>query len=321
MIRMGGRGVRWAACRWSVLWVFCLLLGCSNLAQATAEDPLAESAETPIAPEGIHEERTHTVKSGDTLGEIALEYGVSTRDLQLYNDLPHPDRIREGQVLRIPPGPNVPIRYVVMPGDTLGFIARNHGVSAREIMELSNISNPDRLRVGQVLLIPGSARLRGPRLPAEIRRELDGIRVRRGWTHIVLHHSGTPQGNVRDMDRYHRERRRMVNGLGYHFVIGNGNGMRDGEIGIGPRWRRQQDGGHLASMAQNRYSIGICLVGNFEQTRPTVRQIESLRALVLYLQQRSGIPRSQVTTHTRINVRPTACPGRHFPTEAFLQSL
>ena len=304
----------------SCLIFIWLLIGVGS-AWATEEDAATPEPTTETASTDPAEEQTYTVRSGDTLGEIAARFGVSTRDMQLHNDLTHPDRIREGQVLRVPPGPDVPIRYVVMRGDTLGFIARNHGVSMADIMELSNLSNPDQLRVGQVLLIPGSARQRGATLPQSVRRELDGIRVRTGWTHIVLHHSGTPQGNVRDMDRFHRERRRMVNGLGYHFVIGNGNGMRDGEIGIGPRWRRQQDGGHLASAAQNRYSIGICLVGNFETNHPTARQLESLRALVRYLQQRCGIPRSQITTHTQINIRPTACPGRNFPTESFLRSL
>lgn len=113
----------------------------------------------------------------------------------------------------------------------------------------------------------------------------------------------------------------MANGLGYHFVIGNGNGMGNGEIAIGPRWTRQLEGGHLASAAQNRYSIGICLVGNFDQTRPTARQMESLRALVQYLQVRCGVPIARVTTHTRINVRPTNCPGRHFPYDDFIRSL
>lgn len=266
-------------------------------------------------------EQTYVVKAGDTLGTIAQQHGVATGDLQVYNDITHPDRIRIGQTLRIPPGPDVPMRYEVMPNDTLGFIAQAHGVQVAQIVALNDLANPDNLRVGQVLLIPGSARQRGAGLPATLRRDLDRIRPRRGWTHIVIHHSGTRQGNLRDMDRYHREERRMVNGLGYHFVIGNGNGMPDGEIAMSRRWQRQLDGGHLASSAQNAYSIGICLVGNFEQTRPTAQQMASLRALVRYLQTRCGIPRDKVMTHTMINVRPTRCPGRHFPTESFIKSL
>ncbi len=270
---------------------------------------------------GVWADQVYTVKAGDTLSEIARQFNVSAREIQLYNDLAHPDRIVEGQVLNIPPSTDVPVRYVVMPGDTLGLIARNHGTSVDEVVRLNQLRNPDAIHVGQVLLIPGSTRARRESLPASIRRQLGQVNVRSGWTHIVIHHSGTRQGNVRDMDRYHREQRRMVNGLGYHFVIGNGQGMADGEIAIGPRWSRQQDGGHLASAAQNQYAIGICLIGNFDQTRPTAQQLASLRALVRHLQQQCGIPTSQVTTHTLINVRPTRCPGRHFPTEAFLLSL
>ena len=272
-------------------------------------------------PGGAFAAEEYVVQRGDTLSGIAQQFGVSTRAIQQRNDLASPDRLVVGQVLRIPPGPNVPLRYVVQRGDTLEAIAREHGFTTRELVDFNELSNPDALRVGQVILVPGSTVQQRVGLPAALVRELDRIRVRRGWTHIVIHHSGTARGNVRDMDRYHREHRRMQNGLGYHFVIGNGNGMRDGEIAIGPRWTRQQDGGHLASAAQNRYSIGICLVGNFEESRPTARQMESLRALVQYLQRRSNIRKGHVTTHTRINVRPTSCPGRHFPTDEFLGSL
>lgn len=269
----------------------------------------------------VAESETYTVQTGDTLGEIAERFEVTPQAIQLHNDLSSPDRIVAGNELRIPPGPDVPLRYTVVPGDTLGWIARQHGVTVQEVVALNEMADPDDVSAGQEILIPGSARNKVEVLPVNVQRELDRIRVLSGWSHVVIHHSGTKRGNIRGLDRYHREERRMVNGLGYHFVIGNGNGMPDGAVGIGPRWTRQQAGGHLASEAQNRYSIGICLIGNFEQHQPTANQINSLRALVRYLQRRCDITTQFVTTHTRINIRPTRCPGRHFPTEAFLKSL
>jgi len=266
-------------------------------------------------------EQEYVVQPGDTLGGIAREFKVTARAIQQHNDLASPDRIAVGQKLRIPPGPDTPLKYIVQPGDTVEAIARKHGQTTRTLVEFNALKNPNSLRVGQVLMIPPSATLQRAGLPAALIRDLDRIRVRRGWTHVVIHHSGTARGNAQDMDRYHRVHRRMENGLGYHFVIGNGNGMRDGDIVIGARWTGQLDGGHLASAAQNRYAIGICLVGNFDEAPPTARQLESLRALVQYLQRRCNIRAAGVTTHTRINVRPTACPGRHFPTDAFLRSL
>ncbi len=45
-------------------------------------------------------------------------------------------------------------KYVVVPGDTLYGIARRHGCTVREIAEASGLSQPDRIKPGQELLIP-----------------------------------------------------------------------------------------------------------------------------------------------------------------------
>ena len=112
-------------------------------------------------------------------------------------------------------------------------------------------------------------------LPRSIQRAIDQAPVRPGrWQYIVIHHSGVDTGTVKAMDTYHREVRHMENGLAYDFVIGNGSGMGDGEIAVGRRWTLQLDGGHLASEAQNKVALGICLVGNFDEHRPTPREMD-----------------------------------------------
>jgi N-acetyl-anhydromuramyl-L-alanine amidase AmpD len=123
------------------------------------------------------------------------------------------------------------------------------------------------------------------------------------------------------MDRYHREERHMENGLAYHFVIGNGQGMGNGEIAVGHRWTAQLDGGHLRSESQNQVSLGICLVGNFDRHKPTPQQMRQLGVLVRALMSRCHLPPDAVKTHRQINVVFTRCPGRHFPTQNFLNSL
>ena len=129
------------------------------------------------------------------------------------------------------------------------------------------------------------------------------------------------EGTVRGMDRYHREQRHMEHGLAYHFVIGNGNGMGDGEIAVGRRWRDQLDGGHLRSEAQNKIALGICLVGNFDVDKPTAKQMQSLDALVKTLLKRCSLYPSAVKTHQQINIIGTRCPGQNFPTKSFLRGL
>jgi N-acetyl-anhydromuramyl-L-alanine amidase AmpD len=151
-----------------------------------------------------------------------------------------------------------------------------------------------------------------PDLPTRTEKTLSAIAVRGSWKHIVIHHTATPSATPRGIDRFHREQRRMENGMAYHFLIGNGRGMGDGEVYIGNRWKKQIQGGHLASEHLNKSSIGICLVGNFESKPPTARQMKSLEALIRKLRQQTGLPAAAVTTHRSIHPRHTSCPGKHF---------
>jgi N-acetyl-anhydromuramyl-L-alanine amidase AmpD len=108
----------------------------------------------------------------------------------------------------------------------------------------------------------------------------------------------------------------MERGLAYHFVIGNGTESGDGQIEIGPRWPKQDQGGHVTSLDQNKVAIGICLVGDFNQHRPTKAQVESMLELIRYLRAICGNPPVIVHTHRSINIKPTDCPGRLFPYNA-----
>ncbi len=58
-----------------------------------------------------------------------------------------------------------PIRYTVQPGDTLGGIAAQHGLSVDALTRANRIPNPDRLEVGEVLEIPGGAAATRPGPP------------------------------------------------------------------------------------------------------------------------------------------------------------
>ena len=218
--------------------------------------------------------------------------------------------------------------YGVRRGDTLTGLARRHELSAVELAEHNGLDAKDKLRVGQILAIPEHARTRPPgaqragALPPSVKRVLARVSVEpRRWQYLVVHHSGTRMGTVKGMDRYHREQRHMENGLAYHFVIGNGHGMNDGEIAVGHRWLEQLDGGHLRSEQLNRISIGICLVGDFERDDPTARQMQNLEALTRYLLDRCKLGGGSLRTHQQINTLYTRCPGRHFPTKTFLREF
>ena len=195
-------------------------------------------------------------------------------------------------------------QHTVRRGDTLTSIARRHGVTISQL-RLWNGLTSDLIMVGQKLDLQPAYR----HLPL---RDLTRPRVSRTkWKHIIAHHSATREGGARSFDDNHR-RRGMDNGLAYHFVIGNGTHSRDGLVEVGGRWLRQVKGGHVSSEKYNINSIGICLVGNFERTQPTRKQVASLVELVDYLKNRMLHGRPKFLVHRELEQ--TLCPGRHFPT-------
>jgi len=294
---------------------------------------------------------THVVQKGETLSSIAARYSVGTAELARANRLRDADMLKRGQKLLIPTRSASFTEHTVARGESLATIARRYKVSIADIRAYNSLPDPDHITRGQKLRIPvkGAATAATPApsaqpappateakkpapapaagdrrrvLPASIQGAIDTASVASGrWKNIVIHHSGTKEGSGKGMDRYHREERRMENGLAYHFVIGNGNGMRDGEIYIGRRWTDQLDGGHLAIPALNANSIGICLVGDFSKSRPTARQLETLEALCRALMRRTRVTRENVTTHRLIHPKHTQCPGQYFPTVTFSKRL
>jgi len=225
--------------------------------------------------------------------------------------------------------------YTVKRGDTLTSIARKSGVTVAALAERNGLSKSHYVTAGQKLIIPGgkqnSSRAPEPKpapaappasLPNNVSDAISSEPVRAGrWKYIVIHHSAVDEGTMKGMDEFHRRERHMEHGLAYHFVIGNGNGMRDGEIGVGNRWKQQRDGGHLRSESQNKIALGICLVGNFDAHPPSAKQIQSLNALVRALMKRCNISASGVRTHQQINIIGTRCPGTKFPTRSFLNGV
>lgn len=135
------------------------------------------------------------------------------------------------------------------------------------------------------------------------------IAAARPWRWIVIHHSATPAGNAAVFDRDHRAK--GWDELGYHFVIGNGTDSGDGQVEVGPRWPIQKHGAHAKTPSEefNNYGIGICLVGNFDEERPTEAQMQSCARLVAFLMRTYNIPADHVLGHN--NTKPTDCPGRY----------
>jgi N-acetylmuramoyl-L-alanine amidase len=140
----------------------------------------------------------------------------------------------------------------------------------------------------------------------------------RPWKYVVVHHSANASGGLDQIDRDHRKVLGFE-GCGYHFVIGNGTDSPDGQIEVAPRWSNQKNGVHCRNGKNpdvNEYGIGICLVGNFDQSEPTPKQVAAAKALVAYLADRYQIPSDHLGAHDEFANGPTACPGKNFPAQA-----
>lgn len=140
----------------------------------------------------------------------------------------------------------------------------------------------------------------------------------RAWKYIIVHHSDTASGSALRFHRAHLAR--GWDSLGYDFVIGNGTETKDGMIEVGPRWTKQLTGAHTGTPdnSYNDFGIGICLVGNFDESRPTAKQLDSLARLCAYLMRTYDIPADRIIGHR--DAKPTNCPGKHVSLDAIREA-
>ncbi len=97
---------------------------------------------------------TYTVRSGDTLSNIAAKFGTSYQALASLNGISNPNLIYVGQVLSINGSANTgSVYYTVRVGDNLSAIASRYGTSYQSIAALNGLSNPNLIYAGQTLKI------------------------------------------------------------------------------------------------------------------------------------------------------------------------
>ncbi len=140
------------------------------------------------------------------------------------------------------------------------------------------------------------------------------------WRAIVIDASGSPFGTPQSIDAQHRATGRQ--GLGSDFIIGNGNGMGDGEIHVGYRWLDQIPGAHTAGAQgewYNRHAIGIMLVGDGNRKPFTDAQLTRLLDLVAALSREYDIPPARTVLNS--DVAPVSGPGAFFPAAAFREQV
>ena len=128
-----------------------------------------ESAQTPETNVTVSNTGYYTVKGGDTLSRIAGQFNTTVNNLASLNDIHNVNRIYVGQRLLVrqptteqqqtqtkQPETNTTTNsntYTVKSGDTLSGIAGKFNTTYTQLAQLNHISNPNVIRVGQVLTL------------------------------------------------------------------------------------------------------------------------------------------------------------------------
>lgn len=94
----------------------------------------------------------YTIKKGDTLFNIAREYGTTVENLRNLNNI-QGDLIGVNQVIKIPLDIETVTIYTVEAGDTLWAISRKFDTTVDKIKRINNLES-NIISIGQNLLIP-----------------------------------------------------------------------------------------------------------------------------------------------------------------------
>ncbi len=111
---------------------------------------------------------SHSVQEGDTLSDLALEYGTSVDALVALNNLSNPDLIvvndellirpvEDGETVEDVTGHSIKQTHTVISGETLTSIAESLGVTVDELAAANGMLNPDLIVTGDLLVLPTKA--------------------------------------------------------------------------------------------------------------------------------------------------------------------
>ncbi len=136
----------------------------------------------PLAPAALASPQagsTHVVQPGETLWAIASAAGVDANALAALNNLTDSDTLIVGQSLTLPasavaiatpaapvtatarpagPKTSVLTAYTVQPGETVGVVARDFGITTDALVAANGLSDADHIGAGAVLKVPQPAR-------------------------------------------------------------------------------------------------------------------------------------------------------------------
>ena len=119
---------------------------------------------------------------------------------------------------------------------------------------------------------------------------------------IVVHHIGNTDADVSAETVHSWHQNQGWSGIGYHYLI-----RKDGTIEQG----RPRDTVGAHCYGENWHTVGINIVGNFEESQPMAAQMESAGRLLSALCINYGLVPGDDTIFGHRDFNDTACPGRN----------
>jgi len=102
---------------------------------------------------------THRVRPGESLSVIARRYRVSVKDLQRWNNISDPRKLRAGASITVfyspaeAPSNRGTVQHVVQRGDSLWSIAQKYKVKVNDIKSWNDLGNNTVIQPGQSIKI------------------------------------------------------------------------------------------------------------------------------------------------------------------------
>lgn len=119
---------------------------------------------------------------------------------------------------------------------------------------------------------------------------------------IVLHHIGNTNEDVSAATVHRWHRNQGWSGIGYHYLI-----RKDGTIEQG----RPRDTVGAHCYGENWHTVGVNIVGNFQEAEPEPAQLESAKRLLAALCRNYGLEPGRNTIFGHRDFNSTACPGNN----------
>ena len=117
---------------------------------------------------------------------------------------------------------------------------------------------------------------------------------------IAVHHSQRKIDSSKRIKDFHIKIRGWED-IGYHFLIGKNGKLYKGRS-------EKFIGAHV--YGHNKNSIGICLIGNFDEEQPTKQQIQNLIKFLKQKTKEYKIPTKNIFGHREFPNVTKTCPGK-----------